>query len=136
MDLLLDPSIADAYKSRSQAARRMTEDWATSNLFCPACSSNRVLSELPNTPVRDYTCPECRAGYQLKSQNGVFGRSVHNSAYAPKMAAIEEGRAPHHVIFAILSRNVERDRPVRHSGTFHHPSRHSATEPSRTDGSA
>jgi len=45
----------------------MTEDWAATNLFCLACSSDRVLSEPANTPVLDYTCPDCGAIYQLKS---------------------------------------------------------------------
>ena len=75
----------------------MTEDWATKNPFCIACPSDRVLSEPANTPVRDYTCPCCGAAYQLKSKSAPFGRIVQNSAYGPKMAAIEEGRAPHYV---------------------------------------
>ena len=96
MELLLTAATAELYKSRSQAARRMTEDWAATNLFCLACSSDRVLSEPANTPVRDYTCPDCGATYQLKSNNGAFGRVVQNSAYAPKMAAIEDGWVPHY----------------------------------------
>jgi type II restriction enzyme len=97
MDLHLDEAIGRPYKSKSQAARRMTEAWAAGNLFCVACPADRILAERPNTPVRDYTCAGCGATYQLKSQDSAFGRAVQNSAYGPKMAAIEEGRAPHYV---------------------------------------
>lgn len=37
MNLLLDESIAAPYRSRSQKARVMTEDWVTRNLYCVRC---------------------------------------------------------------------------------------------------
>lgn len=92
----MNPSLAEGYSSRSQAARRITEDWASRNLFCLACASDRVTPERPNAPVTDYRCPECGAAYQLKSVKGSFGSTVSNSAYAPKLAAILNDRAPHY----------------------------------------
>lgn len=97
MNLQLDSGLGEAYKSRSQAARKITEDWGTKNLFCLACQSDLLISETANTPVRDYTCSLCSATYQLKSKEGSFGRVVQNSAYAPKMAAIALGQVPHYV---------------------------------------
>ena len=105
MNLLLNPAVARGYKSASQAARRITEEWATDNLYCIACPSDRVLPLPANTPVRDYTCPQCGANYQLKSKNGAFGQVVQNSAYEPKMAAIAEGRVPHYA-FLQYSRHL------------------------------
>ena len=96
MNLSLQMGTAELYKSRSQAARRITEEWAATNLYCLACPSNRVISEPANTPVLDYTCRDCSATYQLKSKNGTFGQVVQNSAYAPKMSAIENDRVPHY----------------------------------------
>ena len=96
MDLQLDPSIAAGYKSPSQVARVVTEHWADSNLYCLACTYDELDSLSGSTPVTDYRCPSCEARYQLKSQRGRFGRAVTNSAYGPKMQAIEQGRAPHY----------------------------------------
>ena len=96
MNLLLNAPTAELDKSRSQAGRRVTEDWATSNLSCLACSLDKLDTEPANTPVRDYRCPDCGATYQLKSKNGFFGQVVQNSAYTAKMAAIEDGRVPHY----------------------------------------
>ena len=96
MNLMMDASLGLQYKSQSQVARRVTEDWAAGNLYCVACPSNRLVSEPANRPVHDYSCPECSATYQLKSKNGRFGRSVHNSAYGPKIQAITQGRVPHY----------------------------------------
>ena len=96
MDLRLDPSIADGYTSNSQIARLVTEAWASNNFYCLACPSERVIADKPNSAVRDFSCPQCFTTYQLKSKNGKHGGTVRNSAYAPKIAAINEGRVPHY----------------------------------------
>ena len=96
MNLQLDPSVAVRFRSPSQIARLVTEDWASRNLFCIACSSTRVGAEPANTPVRDYKCPECGAIFQLKSKKGRFGGVVTNSAYDRKLAAIRAGAVPHY----------------------------------------
>jgi len=51
--LELDLSVADGYKSPSQRARRMTEAWFGSNMYCPACASLRVQRCRCGTPVAD-----------------------------------------------------------------------------------
>ena len=96
MDISLDMSIAAGYTSNTQIARRITEDWATRNMYCLSCVCNRLTAARNNSPVMDYTCPDCGASYQLKSKKSSFGKRVANSAFSKKMAAIEEGRAPHY----------------------------------------
>ena len=96
MELNLDPSSASGYSSNAQIARIVTEKWAAENLYRLACPSRELVSERNNSPVRDFTCPSCTASYQLKGKNGGFGRSVSNSAYAQKIAAIDRGAVPHY----------------------------------------
>ena len=96
MDLQLNPTIAAGYKSASQIARVVTERWAADNLYCLACASDRLDPLRPNASVTDFRCIGCSARYQLKSKGGPFGRTVQNSAYGPKMQAIEQGLAPHY----------------------------------------
>lgn len=107
MNLELDPTVAASYKSPSQVARVVTEHWATTNLFCLACSSDRLAPLQEGTVVSDYRCPSCRAEYQLKSKSGPFGRKVQNSAYEPKILAIQQGDAPHYA-FLRYSRDTWR----------------------------
>ena len=97
MELSLDPSVAEGYRSRSQRARVITEHWARDNLFCPACPSEHLDALRANARVTDYDCLDCKASYQLKSAAKTFGGSVANSAYEPKMEAIRDGQAPHYV---------------------------------------
>ena len=99
----MDPTAAQGYKSASQIARRVTEDWATRNLYCAACAFDELIPAKPNAPVLDFRCPECSAAYQLKSKGGPFGRTVSNSAYEKKMQAIQKGTAPH---YAFLEYNA------------------------------
>jgi len=103
VNLTLDPSVADGYTSLPQRARVITEHWATANLFCPACTSDFLEPRRPNEPVADYLCPNCAAQYQLKSTSKSFGGSVANSAYQPKMDAIQHGRVPHYAFLRYSS---------------------------------
>ena len=96
MNLELDTTVAASYRSASQVARVVTQRWATANLFCLACSSDRLAPLQENAIVVDYRWPSCDAAYQLKSKSGPFGRKVQNSAYEPKMRAIQQGNAPHY----------------------------------------
>ncbi|MBI4234661.1 MAG: restriction endonuclease [Chloroflexi bacterium] len=105
MDLALDPSAATRYKSPSQRARVITEQWATANLYCPACACDELKPLPRNEKVADYSCQDCTARYQLKSTAGSFGGSVTNSAYQPKMDAIRNGTVPH---YAFLSYSPQR----------------------------
>ena len=96
MDLCLDMAVAEGYTSKSQIARRITEDWATRNMYCLACACDRLTAARNNAAVLDYFCPECEASYQLKSKKSQFGRTIANSAYDRKASAIETGRVPHY----------------------------------------
>ena len=96
MDLSLHLAVADGLKSQSQIARRITEDWASRNLYCLGCPSEKLVADRPSTPVQDFTCPLCKTTYQLKSKNGRHGKVIANSAYFPKVTAIRQGKAPNY----------------------------------------
>ena len=97
MELVLNPSIAGNYKSNGYIAGIVTEAWADTNLYCLNCSSANLFRERPNSPVKDFSCPQCAATYQLKAKNGRHGRVVSNSAYLQKVAAIDQGQVPHYL---------------------------------------
>ena len=96
MNLELDPTVAGNYRSASYVAGLATELWATNNLYCINCPSEILTREVPNSPVKDFSCPLCTATYQLKAKNGRHGRKVANSAFDQKVAAIDQGLVPHY----------------------------------------
>ncbi|MBZ0221101.1 MAG: restriction endonuclease [Candidatus Methylomirabilis sp.] len=94
MDLYFDISKSRGYKSPSQIARVLTEDWGRRNLFCASCSRSSLVTSKDNTKVHDYVCASCGETYQLKSQRNPLGNKFVDSAYQPMIESIRENRAP------------------------------------------
>lgn len=69
MDLHFDLSLIQRYKSASQIARVLTEDWLARNMYCPVCGEVAIRRAEPNAPVKDYICENCTSQYELKSKN-------------------------------------------------------------------
>lgn len=68
MNLRFNISLADGYKSASQIARVLTEDWLERNMYCPICGEISIKKAEPNAPVKDYVCENCKSQYELKSK--------------------------------------------------------------------
>ncbi|QYM79660.1 hypothetical protein K0B96_03305 [Horticoccus luteus] len=94
MDLQLPVHHGAGYKSASQIARRITEPWGASNLFCCACTSDIIEQTPANTHVTDFLCPLCVERYQLKSQKTKIGRTILGSNYQRMVEAILHNRTP------------------------------------------
>jgi type II restriction enzyme len=87
------PLIA-SYSSNSQRARVVTEAWVLRNGYCLACKSDRLMPTAANTRTKDFVCPKCSHGYELKSKCGAFGSRIADGAFSAMMATIREGRTP------------------------------------------
>ena len=94
MNIFFDPNIAQSYKSNSQRARVLTEYWASTNLYCPACQHDSLEQLRDNTRVSDFVCAQCSEPFQLKSQQKPIGDKILDSAYQPMLQAIRANRAP------------------------------------------
>ncbi len=68
MNLRFNTSLAEGYKSASQIARVLTEDWLAHNMYCPICGEVTIRHAEPNAPVKDYVCDNCKSQYELKSK--------------------------------------------------------------------
>lgn len=84
----------DAYRSRTQQARVITEAWAARNVYCAACPSPTLSALARNEPAADFQCLSCESRYQLKSSARPFGKRVVDSAYSSMMSAIRSDKAP------------------------------------------
>ena len=47
MDLRFNTSLAEGYKSGSQIARVLTEDWLARNMYCPICGEVQLDVQSP-----------------------------------------------------------------------------------------
>lgn len=68
MNLSFDLININNYKSKSQMARVLTENWMENNMFCPVCGELILKHYQANRPVADFFCEECKSEYELKSQ--------------------------------------------------------------------
>lgn len=92
------PDCAEGLKSRAQIARRVTEQWGATELFCVACSSARVHATTANTPAVDFVRPKCGAPYQLKAGKGATRSRVPDGAHSAMLKAIRSDATPHLVV--------------------------------------
>lgn len=95
MKLTLPVELAEGYKSPSQIARVLTEGWALKNMYCPACSADRLVDVTTGTEAIDFTCSRCSADFQLKALSKPIGRKIVDAAYDAMMRALYANRLPH-----------------------------------------
>ncbi len=84
MDLRFNISLANAYKSATQIARILTEDWLARNMYCPICGEISIKKIEANAPVKDYVCEHCKSQYELKSKKGntdKYATKVNDGVY-------------------------------------------------------
>lgn len=98
MQTRLSPEIARGYSSPSQIARVVTERWADEQLYCVACTSNRLEAHANNSKARDFGCPVCRHEYQLKAKKDRLGNTISDGAYDTMVEAVRSDSAPHLVV--------------------------------------
>lgn len=105
MELCFDVGMARNYKSLSQIARVLTEDWAARNLFCASCNQPRLKAAQDNTKVIDFVCDKCSETYQLKSQSKPIRDKILDSAYGPMIDSIKKNKTPNLLVLHYNSQN-------------------------------
>jgi type II restriction enzyme len=94
LNLELNPSLAEGYKSPSQISRVVTESWFHGNGYCPNCG-NKNLEKFPNNmPVADFFCSNCEEQYELKSKKNSLGKKVNDGAYQTMLERISSTQNP------------------------------------------
>ncbi len=68
----------------------------------------------PNTRSKDFICPQCSHGYELKSTSGTFGRRITDGAVSAMTATIREGRTPSFLLLEYSSAWEVRDLTAIH----------------------
>ncbi|MGR3179400.1 MAG: DpnI domain-containing protein [Candidatus Anammoxibacter sp.] len=95
MDLKFNISVARGYKSKSQIARVLTENWVSRNAYCPSCGNKRLNEFANNSPVADFFCNDCKAEYELKSKKDIFSPKIVDGAFKTMIERINSDNNPH-----------------------------------------
>lgn len=93
MKLLLNHSLANRYKNKSQIARVLTENWVKEYAFCPNCLSKLHKFE-DNSKAKDFYCKNCHEIYELKSKEKSFGKKIVDGEYNSMIDAISSSKNP------------------------------------------
>lgn len=85
--------MADAYTSRSQKARVLSENWVLNEIYCPGCGES-IYDYGKNKPVADFYCKKCSEDFELKSKKGRMGKKVSAGAYSQMIKRINSSQKP------------------------------------------
>lgn len=98
MNLQFRAELGSAYKSGSQIARVLTEEWCARELYCPACTSDRLSPSKVNAPAIDFVCPECKQLFQLKSLKNWNPKKIVDAGYESMIRSIRADEVPNLLI--------------------------------------
>jgi len=107
MKLTFEKQLATNYKSASQKARILTEQWVDNAIFCPNCGKLNIDKYPNNQPVADFYCSNCREEYELKSKQGVIGTKVVDGAYRTMLERLTSSNNPNFFLLNYDLSNLE-----------------------------
>jgi|SRR3989344_6193839 len=94
MQLVFDAKLAKNYKSASQRARVLTEEWVDKSIFCPNCGHLDIDKYPNNRPVADFYCSNCNEDYELKSKQDGIGTKIVDGAYKTMIERLQSSNNP------------------------------------------
>jgi type II restriction enzyme len=107
MKLTFDQQLATNYKSASQRARILTEQWVYDSVFCPNCGQSNINKYPDNRPVADFYCSKCREEYELKSKQKILETSIVDGAYSTMLERLTSNSNPNLFLLNYDSSNFE-----------------------------
>ncbi len=94
MELQFNLELVETYKSNSQKARILMEDWVYRQSYCPNCGKNPLNHFENNRPVADFYCNHCSEEFELKSKKENFSSTINDGAYATMMERVQVDNNP------------------------------------------
>ena len=94
MQLFCSTDLSKGYRSNSQIARVVTENWFAGHMYCPACDSMNLVPTAANCPGVDFTCPKCNLAVQLKSRLTALTNRIVDAGYDAMLRAILSEQVP------------------------------------------
>ena len=103
MNLQCRAELGLAYKAGSQITRVISEDWCSRELYCAACTADRLSSSRANTPAIDFSCPKCDQCFQLKSFKTWNQKKIPDAGYESMLRAVRSDRVPNLLVLQYSS---------------------------------
>lgn len=94
--------VFDNYKSNSQRARVLTENWFNTQMYCPHCLNKSITSYPNNKKAYDFLCERCNTDYQLKASSKRFTNRVLDGEFNTMMKVVTNNNAPNFFLLNYL----------------------------------
>ncbi|MCB9261210.1 MAG: restriction endonuclease [Flavobacteriales bacterium] len=104
MNLNFDTKLAERFRSSSQIARVLSENWVKDNSYCPCCGELPLIEFENNRPVADFYCKKCSEEFELKSKGGKLTKAITDGAYSKMIERISSENNPN-FFFLTYSKN-------------------------------
>jgi type II restriction enzyme len=91
---LYDQEVLMRYKSNSQRARILSENWFSSEMYCPSCLNENITRCPNNEKVKDFFCEKCNSEFQLKASNKKFSKRIVDGEFSTMMHFISKNKSP------------------------------------------
>lgn len=91
---IYDQELVGGYKSNSQKARVLSENWYVHNMYCPCCLNKSVKKFPNNTEVSDFYCEKCNNRFESKSSSKSFSKRVVDGEYQTMIKVISSDLVP------------------------------------------
>jgi type II restriction enzyme len=95
---LYQKKVFQNYKSNSQIARVLTENWFSKKMYCPCCLNVKINSYPNNKKGSDFFCQNCTNNFQLKSSKKPFKNKVLDGEYNTMISIVKRGKSPNFFI--------------------------------------
>jgi type II restriction enzyme len=82
------------YKSNSQIARVLSEDWFSSEMYCPCCLNEKIDKHPNNQKATDFFCESCNNEFQSKGSSSEFKKRILDGEYNTMMKFINSNLSP------------------------------------------
>lgn len=107
MKLVFNQQLATNYRSASQKARVLTEQWVDDSVFCPNCGHFNIDKYPNNQPAADFYCSKCKEDYELKSKQDSVGAKIIDGAYRTMIERLQSSNNPNFFLLNYDLQNFE-----------------------------
>ena len=91
---LYNNSIIQKYKSSSQIARVLTENWFKTEMYCPCCLSEYIQAYPNNQKGYDFYCTKCNNNFQAKGSKQDYVKRILDGEYQTMRSIISSDTVP------------------------------------------
>jgi len=107
MQLKFNTKLSEKYKSNSQKARVLTENWVDDFAYCPNCGYIDLEKYKNNKPVADFYCLNCKEDYELKGKQDGVGTKIIDGAYRTMIERLQSSNNPNFFLLNYDLHNFE-----------------------------